>query len=154
MISLTNSQIGELVGQFLLAGTGTLSFAILFACPRRSLPTCALVGAVGWFVYELCVMLGLDTAAASLLAVIPLTLLTRVFAITLKMPVTVFLLSGIFPLVPGAGIYYTAYYFIQGNNALALANGISTFKIAVALAIGIALVLGLPLPRLKTRPRK
>ena len=33
MISLTNSQIGELMGQFLLAGTGTLSFAILFACP-------------------------------------------------------------------------------------------------------------------------
>ena len=48
MISLTNSQIGELMGQFLLAGTGTLSFAILFACPRRSLPTCALVGAMGW----------------------------------------------------------------------------------------------------------
>ena len=31
MISLTNSQIGELMGQFLLAGTGTLSFAILCA---------------------------------------------------------------------------------------------------------------------------
>ena len=146
MISLTNSQIGELVGQFLLAGTGTLSFAILFACPRRSLPTCALVGAVGWFVYELCVMLGLDTAAASLLAVIPLTILTRVFAILQKTPVTVFLLSGIFPLVPGAGIYYTAYYFIQGNNALALSNGISTFKVAVALAVGISLVLSIPLP--------
>ncbi len=141
MISLTNSQIGELMGQFLLAGTGTLSFAILFACPRRSLPTCALVGAMGWFVYELCVMLGLDTAAASLLAVIPLTILTRMFAILQKTPVTVFLLSGIFPLVPGAGIYYTAYYFIQGDNALALSNGISTFKVAVALAVGISLAI-------------
>ena len=60
---------------------------------------------------------------------------------------TVFLLTGIFPLVPGAGIYYSAYYFIQGDNALALANGISTFKIAVALAVGIALVLCLPLPQ-------
>ena len=71
----------------------------------------------------------------------------RKLAITLKMPVTVFLLSGIFPLVPGAGIYYTAYYFIQGENALSLANGISTFKVAVALAVGIALVLGLPMPK-------
>ena len=149
MISLTNSQIGELMGQFLLAGTGTLSFAILFACPRRSLPTCALVGAMGWFVYELCVMLGLDTAAASLLAVIPLTILTRVFAILQKTPVTVFLLSGIFPLVPGAGIYYTAYYFIQGDNALALSNGISTFKVAVALAVGISLVLSIRCPHSK-----
>ena len=86
-------------------------------------------------------------AGMSLLAVIPLTLLTRVFAITLKLPVTVFLLSGIFPLVPGAGIYYTAYYFIQNENALALAKGISTFKIAVALAIGISLVLCVPLPK-------
>ena len=50
------------------------------------------------------------------------------------------------PLVPGAGIYYTAYYFIQGNNALALSNGISTFKVAVALAVGISLVLSIPLP--------
>lgn len=141
MISLTNSQIG-LVGQFLLAGTGTLSFAILFACPRRSLPTCALVGAVGWFVYELCVMLGLDTAAASLLAVIP-SPSSPACSPSCKDPVTVFLLSGIFPLVPGAGIYYTAYYFIQGNNALALSNGISTFKVAVALAVGISLVLSI-----------
>ena len=91
-------------------------------------------------------MLGLGTAAASLLAVIPLTILTRVFAILQKTPVTVFLLSGIFPLVPGAGIYYTAYYFIQGDNALALSNGISTFKVAVALAVGISLVLSIPLP--------
>ena len=58
-------------------------------------------------------------------------------------------LTGIFPLVPGAGIYYTAYYFIQGSNALALAHGISTFKIAVALAVGISLVLSIPLPKKK-----
>ena len=145
-MSITSTQIGELVAQFFLAGVGTLSFAILFACPRRSLPYCAIVGAVGWAVYELLIMLGADSAAASLLAVIPLTLLTRIFAIACKTPVTVFLLSGIFPLVPGAGIYYTAYYFIQGNNALALSNGISTFKIAVALAVGISLVLSIPIP--------
>ena len=129
MMTLTSTQIGQLVAQFFLAGAGTLSFAVLFACPKRTLPCCALVGAVGWFVYELAVLYGADAAAASLIAVIPLSLLT-----------------GIFPLVPGAGIYYTAYYFIQGENALSLANGISTFKVAVALAVGIALVLGLPMP--------
>lgn len=144
---LTSEMLGELVAQFFIAGAGTLSFAILFACPKRTLLYCGLVGAVGWFVYEIAVLFGMESFAASLLAVIPLTLLARIFAIVLKTPVTVFLLSGIFPLVPGAGIYYTAYYFIQGNNALALANGISTFKIAVALAVGIALVLGLPLPK-------
>ena len=148
-MNLTSTQIGELTAQFFLAGAGTLSFAILFACPRRLLPYCALVGGAGWLVYELAVLLGADSTLASLLAVIPLTLLTRIFSIFCKAPVTVFLLPGIFPLVPGAGIYYTAYYFIQGNNALALSNGITTFKIAVALATGIALVLGIPFPHKK-----
>ena len=136
----TGEQLGRLALQFLLAGAGTLSFAILFACPRRTLP-------YGWLVYEIAELFGMEAFAASLLAVIPLTLLARILAMTLRAPVTVFLLTGIFPLVPGAGIYYSAYYFIQGDNALALANGISTFKIAVALAVGIALVLGIPLPQ-------
>ena len=149
MMTLTSTQIGQLVAQFFLAGAGTLSFAVLFACPKRTLPCCALVGAVGWFVYETSILFGLEAFAASLLAVIPLTLLARIFAIVLKTPVTIFLLAGIFPLVPGAGIYYTAYYFIQNENALALAKGISTFKIAVALAIGISLVLCVPLPKRK-----
>ena len=105
MMTLTSTQIGQLVAQFFLAG-----------------------------------------AAASLIAVIPLSLAARICAVLFKTPVTVFLLTGIFPLVPGAGIYYTAYYFIQGENALSLANGISTFKVAVVLAVGIALVLGLPMP--------
>ena len=59
---------------------------------------------MGWFIYELAVLYGADAAAASLIAVIPLTLVSRLFAILLKTPVTVFLLTGIFPLlfVPAA----------------------------------------------------
>ena len=96
----TGEQLGRLALQFLLAGAGTLSFAILFACPRRTLPYCGLVGAVGWLVYEIAELFGMEAFAASLLAVIPLTLLARILAMTLRAPVTVFLLTGIFPLVP------------------------------------------------------
>lgn len=156
---IANDQLVQLLLQFLLAGVGTLFFGIRFAVPRRTLLHCGLVGGVGWLVYELAILYGMAPEAASLLAVIPLTMLSRVFAILLKAPVTVFLLCGIFPLVPGAGIYYTASYFIQGDNALAVVNGISTFKVAVALAVGISVVLSLPLPRrlflrLPHNPRK
>lgn len=140
-------QIGGLAVQFLLSAVSTLSFGVLFGIPRKHYLACALDGAVGWVVYELAVMQGQGPAMAALLAVIPLTLLARIFAITLKAPVTVFLLCGIFPLVPGASIYYTAYYFIQNNNELFTQNGMDTLKVAVALAIGISLVLGLPLPK-------
>lgn len=46
MMTLTSTQLGQLAAQFFLAGAGTLSFAVLFACPKRTLPCCALVGAV------------------------------------------------------------------------------------------------------------
>ena len=59
---------------------------------------------------------------------------------------TVFLICGIFPLVPGAGIYYTAYYFIMGDNAMALSKGIETIKIAVAIALAIVLFSRCPIP--------
>ena len=101
-------QISHLLVQFLLAGVGTLCFGVLFAIPRHTRFACALTGAVGWGVYALAVLLGADTMAASLIAVIPLTLLARFLAIAQRAPVTVFLLSGIFPLVPGAGtVSYT-----------------------------------------------
>ena len=48
--------------------------------------------------------------------------------------------------MPGAGIYYTAYYFLQGEEALFASKGAETFKVALALALGIALVCSLPLP--------
>lgn len=69
------------------------------------------------------------------------------FAIRHKAPITVFLLTGIFPLVPGAGIYYTAYYFLRNDRALCTSKGIETLKVAVALALGIAIVCSIPLPK-------
>ena len=140
MMSLTAVQISELTAQFFLAAAGTLSFAILFACPRRCLPYCALVGAVGWLWYELLTLLGADAATASLLAVIPLTILTRVFAITQKTPVTVFLLTGIFPLVPGAGIYYTMSLGLGGDVQAAVHKGLETAGVAGSIAVAILLV--------------
>lgn len=133
--------------QFVVAVVATISFGITFHVPKRHYLAGGLTGAVGWMAYILCYdLLSVTAPVAVLIATLPLTLCARFFSVYHKAPVTVFLLPGIFPLVPGAGIYYTAYYFIQSNNALALSNGISTFKIAVALATGIALVLGIPLP--------
>ena len=49
--------------------------------------------------------------------------------------------------MPGAGIYYTAYYFLRNDRALCTSKGIETLKVAVALALGIAIVCSIPLPK-------
>ena len=89
---------------FVVAVIATISFGITFQMPRRHYLACGLTGAVGWMVYIFGVELfALSPAIATLVATLPLTGCARFFAIRHKAPVTIFLLPGIFPLVPGGG---------------------------------------------------
>lgn len=130
----------------LYASLGTLCFAVLFHVPQRHYIRCAAVGGVGWLVYLLAMALGAGCVSATLAASVPLALLSRWYAVKARAPATVFLLCGIFPLVPGAGIYYTAYYFVSGQMALFSAKLAEVIKVALALSVGIAVVLSVPLP--------
>ena len=130
----------------LYASLGTLCFAVLFHVPQRHYIRCAAVGGVGWLVYLLAMALGAGCVSATLAASVPLALLSRWYAVKARAPATVFLLCGIFPLVPGAGIYYTAYYFVSGQMALFSAKLAEVIKVALALSVGIAVVLRVPLP--------
>lgn len=130
----------------LYASLGTLCFAVLFHVPQRHYIRCAAVGGVGWLVYLLAMALGAGCVSAMLAASVPLALLSRWYAVKARAPATVFLLCGIFPLVPGAGIYYTAYYFVSGQMALFSAKLAEVIKVALALSVGIAVVLSVPLP--------
>lgn len=139
--------------QVLVAFGSTIAFAVIFHTPRNELLYTGLTGGAGWLVYLLARSSGSGVVAASFLAALALAWLSRVFSFARKAPVTVFLICGIFPLVPGAGIYYTGYSFFMGNDSGALEKGLETIKIAVAIALGIGIVQSLP-PFLFRRPRK
>ena len=55
-----------------------------------------------------------------------------------------FLISGIFPLVPGAGVYWTVYYIVTDELNVGLQNGYLAVKTAVAIVLGIVFVFELP----------
>lgn len=139
--------VGSSVLQFCVAMVATICFSLAFQVPRRHFLACGITGAVGWVVYFIATAAGLSVPAATLVAALPLTGVSRFFSITRRAPVTLFLLCGIFPLVPGAGIYYTAYYLLNNEQLLFASKGVETLKTAVALAMGIAIVCSIPLPR-------
>ena len=96
-------ELTRAVLQFAITMVATICFGVAFQAPRRHFVSCGLVGAVGWVVYLLATSLGgLSAPVATLIAAIPLTAIARWFAIAHKAPITLFLLCGIFPLVPGA----------------------------------------------------
>lgn len=130
--------------QSAIAFVATIAFAIIFHTPQKQYLFTGITGGVGWLVYLVSVGCGCGVVSASFFATVTLTWLSRIFSFKRKSPVTVFLICGIFPLVPGAGIYYTGYYFFMGDNSLAAGKGLETIKIAIAIALGIGIVLSLP----------
>ena len=135
--------------QTAVAFVSTIAFAIIFHTPRREYLDCGNTGGGGCMGSEMCIRdscmyANLGVVAASFFATVALAWFSRVFAFCRKTPVTVFLITGIFPLVPGAGIYYTGYHLFMSDNSQALLKGLETIKIAVAIALGIGIVLSLP----------
>ena len=130
--------------EFVVAMFATISFAILFNAPKKEVISCGLTGALGWVVYYAMTQNEINSVLASLVATFCLTILARCFAVIRKNPVTMYLLPGIFPLVPGAGIYYTAYYLFIGNTDMSGFKGLETLEIAGAIVFGIIFGFGIP----------
>ena len=147
--------IHGLIIQGIAAFFGTAAFALLYGTPGRYYPLCALNGGVGWvlmlFLQE---ALHLGVGTSTMAAAAAVTALARCLAIYQKCPVTVFLISGIIPLVPGAGVYWMAYYLIMGDLNQAAANGLSATKAAVAIVLGISVISELPYLHMKKKPDK
>lgn len=137
------NSIGYLLLQSAASAIGTVGFSLLFGVPARYYPYCALIGGTGWFVY-LISLPAVSSAIAAFIATVVVILMSRWFAVRKRCPVTIFLISGIIPLVPGAGIYWAAYYTVSGHLSMASAKGFEAFKIVVAIVLGIVFVFELP----------
>ena len=110
----------------------TLAYAILFNVPKQYYTACGITGLVT------------TVALASFVGTLAVVLISRILTVRKKCPITIFLVSGIIPLVPGAGIYYTAYYLVTGQMSLAAVMGLEAVKIAFAIVLGIIFVVSIP----------
>lgn len=115
---------------------GTMGFAVLFGTPRRYYLTCGLTGMVGWAVY---IMLNsqFSLAGAAFSGALAVALTSTLLAVWRKCPTTVFLICGIIPLVPGGGIFWTAYHLVANHLRLAATTGFTAIKVTIAIAGGI-----------------
>ena len=121
--------------------------AVIYHTPKKHITAAGITGSFGWVVYVILTHFGVSISFASFFATLALTIMARLFANIRKAPVPLFLVTGIFPLVPGLGIYNTGYsLFMSGNNAETLNLGLTTVSIAIAIALGMGLVLTIPQP--------
>ena len=145
-LSMTvNPQTAGLLWQALAAFVGTAAFSLLFGIDREHYIPAGVIGAIGWVIYLILVRYcGATPVAATLAASILVCILSRMAAIPFRIPAQGFLLCGIFPLVPGAGIFWFTYYLTDSQFNLSMHSGLTAIKIAIAIVLGIILAMELP----------
>lgn len=115
-------------------------FAVLLECPRKYLPYAGTIGAVGGGVYLVSMEYETGAVIASFLSALVIAFMSHSFARILHAPVTIFLIPGILPTVPGAGMYRIIYYVMAGERAKSAYYFIQTLEIAGMIALAIFLV--------------
>ena len=132
-----------MITQLIAAMVGTVAFALLFSVPRSYYVNVGIIGTIGWASYLLLKEV-LYNSFAIVLSTVIVVFLSRLSAVIRRCPATIFIISGLFPLIPGGGIYWTTYYLVVNEPRRAMSTGYSALKAAVAIVLGIVLVNILP----------
>ncbi|MCI8326242.1 MAG: threonine/serine exporter [Lachnospiraceae bacterium] len=136
--------------QLLLSFIAVFSFSVMFCAPRSQYVFCGLCGCLSQGVYRLLEAFGANDMICILFSTFSLTILTRILSILRRTPVTIYLVPGVLPLVPGAKIYYTSYYLMMNEAKNAMFMGLDAFKTAGAISLGIIFGLTIPMQRFQT----
>lgn len=125
--------IFKVFGAFL----SVFGFSILLDVPKKFVVLSAGIGAFGWFIF-----LNVDNqrhsvVMATFVSGIFIALISHSMARVFKAPVTVFLIAGILPLVPGKGMYDTVYHLLKHDTQGAGNTALETLMVAGAIALAI-----------------
>lgn len=126
----------QIVGAFF----AVVTIAVLNGVPKKYLVYSGTVGTVGWAVYLLMRFFDLREAMAMFVATIMVAVISHVYARTLKAPVTLFLVCGILPLVPGVAMYRLVYYLLISDKVTAGIYAVTTVSVTGAIALAVFFV--------------
>jgi uncharacterized membrane protein YjjB (DUF3815 family) len=118
---------------------GCSGFFILFNIHGPGGLICSLGGVVTWIIYSVIIELGYSDILGYFWATVFASLYAEVMARIRKYPAISYLIVSIFPLIPGAGVYYTMNHAVHGDMTAFADRGMHTVAIAGVMAVGILL---------------
>jgi len=119
---------------------GCIGFAIIFNIHGPGGLLCAAGGILAWVTYCLVLDFTGDDIMAYFWGAVISAAYSEVMARIRKYPAISYLVVSIFPLIPGAGVYYTMTHAVRGDMAAFADQGVHTIAIAAIMAVGILLV--------------
>ncbi len=128
----------------IIAGIAVISFSMQLNAPFREFPFIGIAAFVTQFVYMVGYYHLYSILYATLLSSICLTLVSRILAYNRRIPITIFLIPGFWPIAPGAVVYKATLCFINNNLLSAQEFILLSIQMAGAIVIGVSFVYVIP----------
>lgn len=121
----------------------TVAFGVIFNVPKRVIWIGGAIGASAWFIYSTLPAFHISVIFATAVAAFVSATISHLLARKYRVPVTIFSIPGIIPLVPGSRAYFTMRAFVDGDYILGLELGTETMLQAGAIAAGLVFALSI-----------
>ena len=123
--------------QGILSFAAAAGFGIIFNAPKKSLFYCGIVGMTGWLVYSYVDDLSNDPAKSSFAGAFTVAFVAHLMAKKFKMPMIIFSVAGIIPLVPGGSAYNAMRNVIEKDYSVAVEYGSVALIVSGSIAMGL-----------------
>lgn len=135
----TLEQLPHLLLLLVMSWLATIGYAVLYQVPKRAALWVGIVGMTAWLTQYAARQYGFSSVGSAFLGGLVVAVISELLARLMRMPVIVFVVGGIVPLVPGSSAYATMRQFVTGQNLEGLAKGTETFLIASAISAGLVI---------------
>ena len=122
------------------AFVAVFTMSMITSLPKKFLWMAGTIAAISWGIYLVCQYYGLGLGMSIFNATFTTAFISHILARVFKAPVTMFLIPGVLPLVPGVNTYRIAYYLIAKEADTASYYMAATLTIAGMIAIGVFVV--------------
>lgn len=127
----------DIIAQLATSFIAAAGFGILFNAPKKALIQCGLIGMIGWILYYFLVAQGLEAVPATILAAMLVAVLSYICSKIYRMPIIIFNVSGIIPLVPGGSAYDAMRHFVINDYYTAVQLSTKVILLSAGIAIGL-----------------
>lgn len=138
--SSTVTSFWEIIPRTLAVGVGTIAFSFLFHAPKKYFVDLGILGAVSWFLYLTMDMFFGREIISIFIPALFATFSSWIFSVKRRCPMTIFLSTSIFPLIPGLSFFRAVYFLMTGDSSLAWTYMRSCFISAFTIALAIIII--------------
>lgn len=136
----------SLLAHFLFGLLSTGGFCLLFHIPKKQIFFSAVNGALGWTAFQYLMLTGNSKVLSCFMGALVVAVVAEFFSRAGREATTLFIIPGIVPLVPGAGMYNTMLCIMENDLQKAASTGIEA--LAMAGCIALALLVSASITRL------